>query len=127
MNNPTVNSLEGVLALRRKRFLAWLKKNPDVWTEFVSMSFEAIGNGRKHYSAWLIAAVIRHRHDIKASDGEFKISNERIGWLARFFHHKYPEYKDFYATRLMKEERLLTELKSRSNVVHLSLRGDREG
>lgn len=121
IHSTTADRLDERLRVRRKRFLAWLTKNPEVWTEFVSLSLEAIDKGRKHYSAWLIAAVIRHRHDIKSSDGEFKISNERIGWLARLFHHKYPEHKGFYETRPMKEERLLTEMRSRSNVVPLYL------
>ena len=81
----------------------------------------AIGNGRKHYSAWLIAARIRCDREIQSSDGEYKIGNERIGWLARYFHHKYPEHKGFYETRPMKEERLLTELGSRSNVIPINV------
>tara|TARA_B110001454_G_C12641113_1_gene401226 strand:- start:492 stop:875 length:384 start_codon:yes stop_codon:yes gene_type:complete len=121
IHSTTADRLRERLGTRRKRFLKWLSKNPDVWIEFVSLSLEAIGSGRKHYSAWLIAAVIRHQHDIKSSDGEFKISNERIGWLARLFHHKYPQHKGFYETRPMKEERLLTEMRSRSNVVPLYL------
>ena len=129
--NVTVDRLEVALAARRKNFLTWLRQNPDVWKGFVELSFKAIRAGRKHYSAWLVAAVIRYNHDIKSEDGEFdandvithnrqfKISNERIGWLARFFHHKYPQYSGFYATRPLKEEKMLTELKGRSNVIPL--------
>jgi hypothetical protein len=115
----TVDKLEARLAARRKNFLDWLKQNPDVWKGFVELSFKAIKAGRQHYSAWLVAAVIRYNQDIKSQDGEFKISNERIGWLARFFHYKYPHYKGFYATRPLKEEKMLTELKSHSNVILL--------
>jgi len=115
----TVDKLEARLAARRKNFLDWLKQNPDVWKSFVELSFKAISAGRKHYSAWLVSAVIRYNQDIKSQDGEFKISNERIGWLARFFHYKYPQYKGFYATRPLKEEKMLTELKSHSNVIPL--------
>ena len=115
----TVDKLEAALAARRKNFLDWLKQNPDVWKGFVELSFKAIKAGRQHYSAWLVAAVIRYNQDLKSEDGEFKISNERIGWLARFFHYKYPQYKGFYATRPLKEEKMLTELKSHSNVIPL--------
>jgi hypothetical protein len=119
MTNTTADMLRERLTTRRKRFLKWLSKNPDVWIEFANLSLMAIGNGRKHYSAWLIAARIRCDREIQSSDGEYKIGNERIGWLARYFHHKYPEHKGFYKTRPMKEERLLTELRCESNVIPL--------
>lgn len=120
-SSTTADRLRERLAARRKRFLVWLSKNPDVWVEFANLSLMAIGNGRKHYSAWLIAARIRCDREIQSSDGEYKIGNERIGWLARYFHHKYPEHKGFYETRPMKEERLLTELGSRSNVIPINV------
>ena len=115
--NTTADRLRERLNARRKKFLVWLSMNPDVWVEFANLSLMAIGNGRKHYSAWLIAARIRCDREIQSSDGEYKIGNERIGWLARYFHHKYPDHKGFYKTRPMKEERMLTELGSRSNVI----------
>ena len=115
--NTTADRLRERLNARRKKFLVWLSRNPDVWVEFANLSLMAIGNGRKHYSAWLIAARIRCDREIQSSDGEYKIGNERIGWLARYFHHKYPDHKGFYKTRRMKEERMLTELGSRSNVI----------
>jgi hypothetical protein len=121
MTNPTVDMLRARLDARRTRFLKWLSENPDVWLEFVNLSFTAINNGRKHYSAWLIVARIRCEREIRSSDGDYKISNERTGWLARYFHYKYPQYNGFYKTRPMKEERLLTELRSRSNVVPLHM------
>ncbi len=117
--NTTADRLRERLNARRKKFLVWLSMNPDVWVEFANLSLMAIGNGRKHYSAWLIAARIRCDREIQSSDGEYKIGNERIGWLARYFHHKYPDHKGFYKTRPMKEERMLTELGSRSNVIPL--------
>ena len=119
MTNTTADMLRERLTTRRKRFLKWLSENPDVWIEFANLSLMAIGNGRKHYSAWLIAARIRCGREIQSSEGEYKIGNERIGWLARYFHHKYPEHKGFYKTRPMKEERLLTELRCESNVIPL--------
>ena len=115
--NTTADRLRERLNARRKKFLVLLSMNPDVWVEFANLSLMAIGNGRKHYSAWLIAARIRCDREIQSSDGEYKIGNERIGWLARYFHHKYPDHKGFYKTRPMKEERMLTELGSRSNVI----------
>ena len=57
--NTTADRLRERLTARRKRFLAWLSKNPDVWTELANLSLMAISNGRNHYSAWLIAARIR--------------------------------------------------------------------
>ena len=113
----TIDLLQDKLDARRKRFLIWLKKNPEVWTEFVKLSLMAIDNGRSHYSAWLISAHIRCDREIKASDGDYKISNERIVWLARYFHHKYPQHRGFYKTRPMKEEKQIEELKSKPHNV----------
>tara|TARA_R110000823_G_scaffold140014_1_gene270007 strand:+ start:171 stop:527 length:357 start_codon:yes stop_codon:yes gene_type:complete len=101
--NIKVDTIKNSLDLRKENFLLWIKKNPQVWEEFAKLSLEAIKSGRKQYSAWLVAAVIRYRYDIKSSDGEFKISNEKIAWLARLFHEKYPQYKNFYVTRPMKD------------------------
>ena len=116
----TIDMLQEKLDMRRKRFLKWLSENPDVWTEFCHLSLMAIQNGRKHYSAWLISARIRCDREIKSSDGDYKISNERIGWLARYFHHKYPQYKGFYETRPLKEEKQIQELLAKpDNVVQL--------
>ncbi len=116
----TVDLLQSRLDARRKRFLKWLSENPDVWIEFVNLSLMAIRSGRKQYSAWLIAARIRCDREIMSSDGDYKISNERIGWLARYFHHKHPEHKGFYKTRPLKEEKQIEELKARPyNVVQL--------
>ena len=66
----TVDMLQSRLDARRKRFLKWLSKNPDVWIEFVNLSLMAIRSGRKHYSAWLIAARIRCDREIMSSDGD---------------------------------------------------------
>jgi hypothetical protein len=67
MTNPTVDMLRARLDARRTRFLKWLSENPDVWLEFVNLSFTAINNGRKHYSAWLIVARITSIRSITGS------------------------------------------------------------
>ena len=106
-----VKQLEGDLQERKEAWWEWHKENPQVWNNFEKYTLEAIATGRKHYSHWAIINRIRWNSEIETNAGEFKISNEYIGFYARLFHARYPEHKDFFRLKQLKEEKLIDELK----------------
>ena len=67
------------------KWWAWHKKNPQVWVLFQKFTFEAIRSGRTHYSHWAVVSRIRWETDIITKGNAFKISNDFIGYYARFF------------------------------------------
>jgi len=90
---------------KKQKWWIWHKKNPKVWELFQRFTFEAINSGRKNYSHWAIIQRIRWETDIVTKGDSFKISNDWIGYYARYFHHTYPEHKGFFKTKPLKHER----------------------
>ena len=115
-----VKQLEGDLQERKEAWWEWHKENPQVWNNFEKYTLEAIATGRKHYSHWAIINRKRWNSEIETNGGEFKISNEYIGFYARLFHARYPEHKDFFRLKQLKEEKLIDELKVQVNDWNLS-------
>lgn len=100
--------METTFEERKKKFLAWHEKNPKVWECFEKLSLEAIANGKRKLSHWLIINVVRWEVNIKttgvyvpATKGEVKISNNHIAFYARMWNEKYPEYKSLFTLKKM--------------------------
>ena len=115
-----VEQLQGDLQERKKVWWEWHKENPQVCGKFEEYTLEAIATGREHYSHWAIINRIRWNKEIETNGGEFKISNDYIGFYARLFHARYPEHKDFFRLKQLKEEKLIDELKVQINDWNLS-------
>jgi len=115
-----VKQLQGDLQERKKVWWEWHKDNPQVWGKFEEYTLEAIATGREHYSHWAIINRIRWNAEIETNGGEFKISNDYIGFYARLFHARYPEHKDFFRLKQLKEEKLIDELKVQADNWNLS-------
>jgi|TARA_R100000479_G_scaffold107943_1_gene54167 hypothetical protein len=95
---------------RKLKWWEWHKANPDVYDLFVKYSFEAIEAGRKRYSQWAIINRIRWNKEVETTGcDEFKISNDHIAFYARLFHAHYPEHKDFFLVKQLKEEKAIDE------------------
>ena len=97
--------LKDNLEKRKRKWWEWHKKNPEVWERFESYTLEAIKSGREHYSHWAIINRIRWHSEIETKGGEFKISNDHICFYARLFHARYPQHKDFFRLKPLKEEK----------------------
>jgi hypothetical protein len=102
--------LKDQLEERKQKWWAWHKLNPQVWEKFREYTLEAVNSGRRHYSHWAIINRIRWNREIETKGGEFKISNDYICFYARLFHAKYPEHGDFFRLKMLKEEKLISEL-----------------
>lgn len=94
------------ILLRKNQWLKWHKKNPGIWDAFEKFTLEAIQSGRKRYSHWAIMNRVRWHTDIETTGKQFKISNDHIAFYARAFAEKYPEYKNFFKLKPLKEERM---------------------
>ena len=105
-----VEQLKDDLQERKEAWWEWHKQNPEVWEKFEQYTLEAIATGRKHYSHWAIVNRIRWHSEIETNGGEFKISNDYIGFYARLFHARYPEHNEFFRLKQLKEEKLIDEL-----------------
>jgi len=102
--------LKDQLEERKQKWWAWHKLNPQVWEKFREYTLEAVNSGRRHYSHWAIINRIRWNREIETKGGEFKISNDYICFYARLFHAKYPEHGEFFRLKMLKEEKLISEL-----------------
>jgi len=107
-----VNVLEKELNQRKLAWWEWHKNNPQIWKKFEEYTLQAIASGRRHYSHWAIINRIRWNEEIETRGGEFKISNDYIGFYARLFHAKHPDYNDFFRLKPLKEEKIINQLKS---------------
>jgi len=96
---------EDRIAVRRKQWLNWHRKNPEIWKAFEKFTLEAIESGRTKYSHWAIMNRVRWHTDIETTGKPFKISNDHIAFYARAFVHKYPQHKTFFKLKPLKEER----------------------
>jgi len=107
-----IEQLEQKLKERKLTWWGWHKKNPQVWDKFEEYTLEAIKTGRKHYSHWAIINRIRWNREIETNGGEFKISNDYIGFYARLFHARHPSHSDFFRLKPFKEEKMIDQIKN---------------
>lgn len=110
-----VDILQEKLDKRKRKWWEWHKKNPQVWDKFEEYTLEAIHSGRKKYSQWAIINRIRWHNEIETKGGEFKISNDHIGFYARLFHARHPQHQDFFTIKPLKEEKDIAVLCSTSH------------
>lgn len=78
----------------------WLFDNEHIWVAFTKEAFSAQSNGYKHYSARTIVEYLRHKSMLREKDGEWKINNNVVPYLARLISRVYPEFmKTFFEFR----------------------------
>lgn len=105
-----IEKLEKDLYARKRKWWEWHKENPMVYEMFERFTFDAIRSGRQHYSHWAIVNRIRWDREIETRGGDFKISNDYIGFYARLFHAKHPRYDGFFRLKQLKEESMIDSL-----------------
>lgn len=84
---------------KKKAWEDWHKENPLVWTYFQKFTFEALHQGKKRISHWLIVNRIRWEIYIVTKGDEFKINNNLIAFYARLWQETYPEHKNIFNIR----------------------------
>jgi len=97
----------------RKTFKQYDQENPGIYLEFKKIALNLIAKGRTHYGAKGIVEVIRYNR-ITASQGydqdpenstDFKINNNYAPDYARKFMAEFPQYPEFFKTRVLKNVR----------------------
>jgi hypothetical protein len=58
--------------------------------------------GKKSYSGWIIANVLRWEMDIKTTGDNFIINNDFIALYVRLLIQEHPEFYSFFELRSMK-------------------------
>ena len=108
--------LKEKLELRRKEWLTWHNKNPSIWIAFERFALEAAEANRSRYSHWAVMNRVRWHTDIETTGKEFKISNDYIAFYARAFCAKYPQYRNFFKLKALKEEQQLRKLRATGEI-----------
>jgi len=85
------------------KFEKYHRENPEIWEAFKELTFQLIKAGRKHYSADGILHAIRFNTAIRGSN-ERKIDNNYSSYYSRLFTGNFPEHKDFFEQRKLKEK-----------------------
>lgn len=88
----------------REGFEKFNKENPHVFDEFEKQALKAIKKGRTKISAKLIINWIRWNEFLKTSDKNFRINDAYQSYYARYFVAKYPEYRDHFEFRKLRNE-----------------------
>lgn len=90
-----------------KPFEQYHQEHPEIWDQFKKTTLDAIKKGFKHYSSKSIFEIIRwHKGGDIKKDG-FKVNNNYTADYARMFSGAYPQYKDFFRTRKIKQRTLV--------------------
>lgn len=88
----------------REGFNKFNQENPQIFQAFQDQAFKAINRGCTKISAKLIINWIRWNEYLKTSDKNFKINDAYQSYYARHFVEKYPEHKDKFEFRKLRNE-----------------------
>jgi hypothetical protein len=76
----------------------WHKRNPGIQDGFDEIALRMIDLKHEHYSATAIVSVLRYHRHLCGDDG-FKINNNHIPSMARYFMVLYPQHDGFFKFR----------------------------
>ena len=85
------------------KFEKYHRENPEIWEAFKELTFQLIKAGRKHYSADGILHAIRFNTALRGGL-DYKINNNFSSYYSRLFTGNFPEHKDFFEQRKLKEK-----------------------
>lgn len=88
----------------RDGFNKFNEENPHIFKAFEEQALKAIEKGRKKISAKLIINWIRWHEFLESSDKNFKINDAYQSYYARYFIEKYPQHKDMFEFRKLRNE-----------------------
>lgn len=88
----------------REGFNIFDKENPEIYQTFEREALHALHKGRKKLSAKLLINWIRWNYFISGSKKNFKINDAYQAYFARKFVNKYPQYRDAFEFRKLRNE-----------------------
>lgn len=88
----------------RDGFNKFNELNPHIFEAFEQQALKAINKGRTKISSKLIINWIRWNEFLQSTDLNFKINDAYQSYYARHFIQKYPQYKDVFELRKLRNE-----------------------
>lgn len=88
----------------REGFERFNSENPHIFKAFEEQAMRAINKGRTKLSAKLIINWIRWHEFLESNDLNFKLNDAYQSYYARHFVEKYPEFKDVFDFRKLRNE-----------------------
>lgn len=88
----------------REGFEKFNSENPHIFQAFEEQALRAIKKGRKKISSKLIINWIRWHEFLETNDLNFKINDAYQSYYARYFVERYPEHKDVFEFRKLRNE-----------------------
>ena len=101
----------------REKFEKFHQNNPKIWEYFCKFSNEAIDNGHRRISHWLIMNRVRWETSIVTDDKDYKISNNHIAYYARLWQETFPDRAHLFNTKRMQDEHTKD---TQENATHVS-------
>ena len=96
-----------------EKFTEFHNANPSVWKHFEKFALRAVvmaeKRGWNYVSADMIAHRVRWETNIETSDLDFKINNNHVAYYSRLFQSHYPQFKDFFRNRSVKEKGIVMQ------------------
>jgi hypothetical protein len=91
-------NLPELSSMPKADYIKWLSDNFKMYSHFKYFAQEALQNGRKRFSAYMIRERVRWHVNVEY-DGEFKISNNLTPYIARTLILDIPALKDVLLAR----------------------------
>ena len=88
----------------REGFEDFHENNPHVFEEFEKLALKAIRKGRRKLSAKMIINAIRWNEYVESDDESFSINDAYQAYYPRLFVQKYPEHRDKFNFRKLRNE-----------------------
>ena len=100
MNDQLEFTFEGTA---KEKFDQYDNANPHIYELFKRFAFEAIDSGREYFSAEAIVNRVRWETMISGDD-DYKINNNYKPFYSRKFMNEFPQYNNFFRTRISKAD-----------------------
>jgi len=79
---------------------AYHRANPDIWENFVRLTFIKIKQGHPRHSADSIMHAVRYEVDTDpVTSDKYKICNNYVAFYARLFADEFPDHAGFFRYR----------------------------
>ena len=88
----------------RDGFNKFNDENPHIFKAFEQQALLAINKGAEKISSKLIINWIRWNEFLESTDQNFKINDAYQSYYARHFIEKYPQHKDIFEFRKLRNE-----------------------
>ena len=87
-----------------RSFNVFHRANPEVYKLFKKYALQAAQARHRHFGSKMIFERMRWHTMIETTDADYKLNNNYTAYYARLFMADYPEHREFFRTRRVKNE-----------------------